>query len=249
MSDKARRAATYIGLGVIFVLAFLVASVLPTASILQSAAEASGIAALIGALFTLIRDHANHERAVLLQVLQEQKDDRARRLDQQFQVGAMSHMSAVVFDKHVAFCEEYMAEVNRTIETLIREHATLDAVEHANALYSLRMRHATWVTVAMSERLSGFEQAVRKMGAQAHFVNTTAGDPRYAEQRAAAIEFVFSEFERIMPQMFSKAGEEGISAESIQQRVRTMLGIEELVELRTKLIKRSHEALEMEGTR
>lgn len=105
------------------------------------------------------------------------------------------------------------------------------------------MRHATWVTASMSARLSGFEDAVRKMGAQAHFINTTTGDPRYAEQRAAAIEFVFAEFERIMPHLFSKTGKEGVSVESIQQRVRTMLGIEELVELRTKLVSRAHKAL------
>lgn len=221
-----------LALAVVFVTSLVIATVLSASEVVRAIAVAPGVAALIGAVFVILRDHAAHERMLAL-----------RRDDQQFQVGAMSHMSAVVFDKHVAFCEEYMAEVNRTIETLVREHANVDAVGHANALYMLRMRNATWVTAAMSARLSGFEDAVRKMGAQAHFINTTAGDPRYAEQRAAAIDFVFKEFERIMPQLFSKSGEEGVSVESIQQRVRTMLGIEELVELRTKLVARAYAAL------
>jgi hypothetical protein len=221
-----------LALSAIFVASLVGATVLPVADILRAVAVVPGVAALIGAVFVIVRDHAAHERALAL-----------HRDDQQFQVGAMSHMSAVVFDKHVTFCEEYMAEVNKTIETLVREHANVDAVGHANTLYTLRMRHATWVTASMSARLSGFEDAVRKMGAQAHFINTTTGDPRYAEQRAAAIEFVFAEFERIMPHLFSKTGEEGVSVESIQQRVRTMLGIEELVALRTKLVARAHKAL------
>jgi hypothetical protein len=40
-----------------------------------------------------------------------------RRDEQQFHVGVTSHMSNVVFDKHVVFCEEYMAEVRETVTT------------------------------------------------------------------------------------------------------------------------------------
>jgi hypothetical protein len=124
-----------------------------------------------------------------------------------------------------------------------RRRAQAAVGTHANNLYTIRLHNATWVTADMSARLYGFEDAMRHMGAKTHCINTTAGDWRYAEQRTAAIEFVFSEFERIMPKMFSKTGEEDICVESIQQSVRTMLDIEELVDLRTKLVDRARKAL------
>jgi hypothetical protein len=99
----------------------------------------------------------------------------------------------------------------------------------------------------MSLRLSGFEDAVRKMGAQAHFIEVTNDNPLYAEQRAKAIEFVFKEFERILPQYFGVEPEDGIASESIKARVREMLDIERLVELRTRLIARAHASLPLQG--
>lgn len=232
MGSKARAIVLYGGLAAVFAGSYFLAATLPAGDILQSIAGNVGIAALIGALFQLFRDHAAHEREVLL-----------RRDDQQFQVGVTSHMSNVVFDKHVVFCEEYVAEVNATVDTLVQKHANLDAVNHANQLYAIRRKHTTWVTTAMSNRLSGFEDAVRVIGAKAHFVEVTRENPEYAEQRSKAIEFVYAEFQRILPQHFSKQPEDGIGSETIVARVREMLDIERLVELRTKLIGRAHASL------
>lgn len=205
----------------------------------MQAAAAPGIAALIAAIFALIRDNAAHEREILLKQLQAQIDGRPQRDEQQFQVGVTSHMANVVFDKHVVFCEEYMAKVRETVETLLRMHATLESVGHANELYAIRLKHAAWVTTAMSARLSGIEDAVRKIGAMANFVETTREAPQYAEQRAKAIEFVYAEFQRILPRHFAQPAVDGISSESIEARVREMLGIEALVDLRSQLIGRA----------
>lgn len=227
-----RSAWTYVGIAIVFAGSYFLSSTLPTTEILHTVAANVGIAALITALFQLFREHAAHEREILL-----------RRDDQQFQVGVTSYMSNVVFDKHVAFCEEYVAEVHATVDTLVQKHATLDAVDHANKLYAIRRKHATWVTTTMSERLAGFEDAVRVIGAKANFIEVTRESPQYAEQRTKAIEFVYAEFERILPQHFGKQGEDGIGSETIVARVREMLGIERLVELRTQLINRAHAAL------
>lgn len=224
-----RSVLLYVGLTVIFAGSYFLAATLPAGEILQSIAGNVGVVALIAALFQMVRDHAAHERELAL-----------RHDDQRFQVGVTSHMSNVVFDKHVAFCEEYVAEVNATVGTLIREHANLNAVDHANKLYAIRRKHATWVTTVMSERLASFEDAVREIGAKAHFIETTRGSPQYAEQRAKAIEFVFAEFRRILPQHFSQQAEDGIGSETVVARVRGMLDIERLVELRAKLIERAH---------
>jgi hypothetical protein len=229
MGSRVRVVVLYVGLAAIFAGSYFLAATLPAGDVLQSIAGNVGIAALVGALFQLFRDHAAHERELLL-----------RRDDQQFQIGVTSHMSNVVFDKHIAFCEEYVAEVNATVDTLIREHANLNAVDHANKLYAIRRKYATWVTTVMSGRLSSFEDAVRVIGAKAHFIEVTRESPQHAEQRAKAIEFVYAEFQRILPQHFSRQAEDGIGSETIVARVREMLDIERLVELRTKLIERAH---------
>jgi len=198
-------------------------------AILATAAANVGLVGLIGVLYQLLRDEADHQKAVWLQ-----------HDEQVFQVGATSHMANTVFDKHVVFCEEYIAEVFAAIETLVREHATAAAITHANNLVGIRQRHATWVTVGMSAQLETFENKLRHMGARAHFVSATTQQEQYAEQRSKAIDEMFAEFEDVLPELFKKEAQEGISAQSIIQRVRCMLGLEELVELRATLISRAH---------
>jgi hypothetical protein len=224
---------TYLVLAVIFVGVTSLAYALPAQSALASIAGNVGVVALVGALFQLFRDQAAHEKALTL-----------KRDDQHFQVAVTSHMSNVVFDKHVLFCEAYMAKVHETVETLIRHHANTDAITRANELYTVRVQHSTWVTAAMSARLSQFEDAIRKMGAQARFIETTTGHPQYAEQRATTITFVYAEFQRILPQLFSTPAEDGIGSETIEERVREMLGVNELVDMRTALIHRAHNAVQ-----
>jgi hypothetical protein len=256
---------TYFGIAALITLfGFLAFSPPEPGGFLSAIGSNYGIAALVTAAFALLRFESEQTRRTWLQENEQQhkallqQNDHAygkilqtsehlknwwlQRDDQQFQVGVTSHMANVVFDKHVVFCEEYMAKVRQTVETLLRNHATLESVGHANDLYAIRLKHAAWVTTAMSTRLSGFEDAVRKIGAMANFVETTRESPQYAEQRAKAIEFVYSEFQRILPQHFGQPMVDGVSSESIEGRVREMLGIEALVELRHLLIRRAHTA-------
>ena len=228
---KPRSVWPYVLFAAVFAIFSSLAYVFRDEDVVAAFAGNVGVVALIGSLFQLFCDPAAHEKAVAL-----------ARDDQHFQIGVTSHMANVVFDKHVVFCEEYMAKVRETVETLIRKHATLESVAHANQLYELRLKHAAWVTVAMSARLSGFEDAVRKIGAMANFVETTRESPQYVEQRAKAIEFVYAEFQRILPQHFSQPMVEGISSESIEARVREMLGIEALADMRIRLIERARSA-------
>jgi hypothetical protein len=232
MTPRTKSTMLYIGLTVLFVASYALAATLPAEAILRQAAASTGICALVGALFQLFRDSTAFDRQLQL-----------KRDEQQFQIGVTSHMSNVVFDKHVLFCEEYMSQLHATVENLIREHATGAAITHANLLYSIRRKYAAWITEEMSGGLSAFEDAVRKMGAQAHFVEVTADHPQYAEQRIRAIESVYSEFERQLPQYFGRKPEAGVGSEAIEARVRELLGIERLVELRTTLIVRAHSSL------
>jgi hypothetical protein len=192
-----------------------------------------GLVGLIGVLFQLLRDEAAHQKEVLLQ-----------HDDQLFQVGATSHMANTVFDKHVRFSEEYVAEVQRTVDTLFKQGPHEKALEHASNLQEVRREHATWVTQAMSNKLMEFEQEVRIIGAKAHFVEVTTGNAAQAVQRSAAIDDLETRMEKLLPEFFNKTFVEGgNSPTQTVERVRGMLGVNELVELRTKLIVRAHKAI------
>lgn len=211
---------------------FAAAKLFPVSEAMATISGSAALSALVAGLFQLIRDEAAHQKAAWLQ-----------RDDQGFQVGATSHMANIVYDKHVAFCEEYVAEVQKTIDTLVREHASAESMKHADALQEIRRRHATWVTLSMSNQLMKFENAVRQLGAKAHFVEATAGVANQAERRSKAIDAMFREFEELLPELFNRQGQDGVSAASIVQRVRCMLGIDELAEVRAQLIRRTHKAM------
>ena len=82
MGTKAHHVLVYAALAVIFAASYALAAMLPAGQVLQGIAANVGIPALIDALFLLFRDHAAHERTVLL-----------HRDEQQFQIGVTSHMS------------------------------------------------------------------------------------------------------------------------------------------------------------
>ena len=49
-------------------------------------------------------------------------------------------MANVAFDKHVLFCEEYAAEVYRTVGVLFRRGVHAEALVNANALVEIRTK-------------------------------------------------------------------------------------------------------------
>src|SRR6266849_252248 len=108
------------------------------------------VAALFGALFLLSRDSIAFDRSVRLE---EAKN--------RFTVGATSHMANVAFDKHVQFCEEYVAEVSDTLTFLFRRGPHKDVLEKANALADIRTKWTLWVTPEIEAELVKFEGALR----------------------------------------------------------------------------------------
>src|SRR5260370_26917350 len=108
------------------------------------------IAALFGALFLLSRDSIAYDRSV-----------RLGEAKNRFTVGATSHMANVAFDKHVQFCEEYTAEVNRTLTFLFRRGPHGDVLQHANALADIRTNWTVWLTPEIETQLIRFEGALR----------------------------------------------------------------------------------------
>ncbi len=217
---------TYVLLGAVFILAVLAAWALPAGELVRGLVALPGVGALFAALFQLARDEARFE-----------KDRELQRLHQTFTLGVSSHMSNVVFDKHVEFCERYMKEVDATVTTLFREGPTELALRHAGNLYGIRREHSAWLTAEMSEHLEPFESTLRKLGADTGFVRSTHGSPEYAQQRSAVVEQMYSTFAEVLDLDPKTQKSEIAKVEAVKEQVRAILGTEQLTTLRQKLLK------------
>jgi hypothetical protein len=193
---------------------------------------APGVTALLRAMFQLMRDEADYEKRLEVQ-----------RREFQFTLGAASHMANAAFDKHAAFCEQYLKELHNTVSTLFREGNTPAALDHAAKLYTLRLDFAAWLTDKMNNDLDEFETALRQLGADAHFIKSTTGHEGYAEQRSLRIDKNFELFMRILGLKNKEGIEEKSMVDTLKTRVRSILGVEELTKLREHLIKQASNAI------
>lgn len=222
----------YLPLAIVFALSVLGAWLLPIDAIFKGIFATPAFLTMIGALFQLARDHAAHESKLDLQ-----------RKQQIFNLGATSHMANVTFDKHVAFCEKYMAEVDKSVSTLYREGTTKEALKHANALYGVRREFSAWITEDIGLKLAPFENALRQIGAWQGFIENTNGHEAYTDQRIKQINFVNNTLGRVLnltdPELTGNESggvDEHVSEEAVKKKIREILDIESLVKLRKGLI-------------
>ena len=224
---------TYGILGITFLLSLSAAIFIDASEFLKAVVSAPGVGALIAVLYQLARDQAAFEKQLYIQEKQFQ-----------FTLGAASHMANTAFDKHVEFCEKYMKEIHEVVHTLFREAETPEALIHAGNFYQLREDYAVWLTDEINKNLSKFEAAIRKLGAHAHFINTTVGHEQYAEQRSIRIDQNHNLFSEILGLEEQKELNEEYAVDAIKGKVRGILGVEELTKLRSHLITRATEVIE-----
>lgn len=215
----------YVFLSVVFLLSLISAWVLPIGEIQKGIFASPALLALIGAIYKIFRDEAKFEKDVILQDRQ-----------QIFSIGAASHMANTAFDKHVDFCEKYMAEVHETIIVMFREGESELALKHAANLADIRKLYAAWLTKEMNQKLEPFEQSLREIGSAAHFVKRTENSKRHQEARARKIDEAFANFCTLM-----NIGEDNIidgvcDIEEVKEVVKSFLGINELTKIREHLI-------------
>src|SRR5690349_14074249 len=104
------RPALYISLSVIALLSFGAASYLPIDEIARTLSALPFVGALFVALFQILRDHSTFE-----------KDRLTQEREHAFIVAATSHMSQVVFNKHVDFSEAYLKALQDLLGNLFAE--------------------------------------------------------------------------------------------------------------------------------
>jgi hypothetical protein len=227
------RCVVYLGYALIFGAAIVLIAVEPAArQTVQNVAGGVGVAALLGALFTLVRDSTAHERAVWL-----------KRDEQQFNLGVTSHMANVVFDKHVVFCEAYIRIVHEAVDALLRSGPSKDALGWATKLNDLRRAHTPWVPVQVTKELEYFEYELRRMGADNYIANMPG--VRGTKSGIDANNAMHERFLRLLLDVIegSDTEKKGKSAVDVIQLVGEVLDIERLVELRGELVRRAHRGL------
>ncbi len=225
----------YAIIGAVFVASALAAFFIEPNTVLTYILSLPASTALYAGLLQLLRDQRSSDQAHALQAAQNG-----------FIIGATSHMANVAFDKHVSLSEEYVCELYKTLRTLFREGPTAKALGHANTLSQVREKYAVWLPLDLDQKLRQREAALRKLGANARFVEHQLGSD--AHQRAVAN--MFREFAALLGRENMGADswegeklEEDEAIEKVIARFRDVLGAEDLAKLRIEFIKRAIENL------
>jgi len=149
-------------------------------------------------------------------------------------------MANVAFDKHAAFCEEYMAEVDGTMGVLFRGgpiNATV--LENAATLRDIRAKYSVWLTPEIEEKLMEFETALSELGADAWLVK--ALERGGEEERQKAGNEAFMTFAKVMGFKHWKGQAlSGVKASvTVVEGLREVLGIADLTRLRAEVVRRA----------
>jgi hypothetical protein len=140
------------GLLIAFV-AYVALALTHTTAAIQALIALPGSAGLVFALWELVKANVEHQHR-----LEEKSAENA------FILSATSHMAEKAFDKHVEFCEKYVAKANDGLLTLFRDGPTGKALDIANDLYQTRRDFVLWETKDVALILDGFEKALRGIG-------------------------------------------------------------------------------------
>lgn len=217
----------------VIVMSYVAASLLPVSETFRGIASAPGTAALLGVFVQLMRDHWAYERA---QELQRQRQDHA--------IAIASHMAAVTFDKQVAFCEAYVAELHEGLSDLFATGPTARALALADELRQIRTRFSAWISAEIEERLLPFERALRKIGAPARVLD--AYPP--GDARTKIVKEMFDTF-GVLIGIHTPAddAQAQITAPQVVDYIREVLGIRELTRLRSTAVKKAAERVRPSG--
>jgi hypothetical protein len=147
-----------------------------------------------------------------------------------------STVAQVAFDKHAAFCEEYVARVNKGVVELFRDGPSKNAMTMVQDLTTIRQKHAPWVTDDVLEKLKPFESAVWGVGTSAGYVADAPAPP----DRQTHIEKMYNTFSQVLGIPWKDAGERPeVRVDQILRHLQEVLGISELTRLRNAVVKKA----------
>ena len=214
---------TYLILFGVFLCSILTLVLFPPATFFQQIAFIPGSMSLLGILYQLSRDEAKYQKDLMLQ-----------RDQQMFDIGATSHMANVAFDKHVLFCEEYVAAMHEIVTGLYREGPSPEALIHANKLHQIQRKYTVWLTPEIEKGLEPFEYALRRIGASAQYRR----DDFTSAKANGAVDKMYDLFSDVLgiSENDTRKVDEQVAVTTILTQLRKVLGVEEITSLRQRLL-------------
>lgn len=214
-----------IGSVVIGVISLVVTYSAPISDIWKGVTVLPCVGAMCSVLIQLIRDDAAHQRKKEL-MLQEQ----------QYSLSASSHMANTVFDKQVEFSQLYVENVLEAFEALRHKMEWEDALDYAGKLTMLRLKYMCYLTAEVDQNLGEFEKKLRILGANSSYIKMPKGDGSRQEHRDAAAREMLEIFSAFAYVFDKNTEHQEVTLGSLSQKMRSMLGIEELAHHKKRII-------------
>lgn len=177
-------------------------------------------ALLIAATVKLLRDEIEHSRRVELQ-------DRQAIYD----LSVASHMADVAFDKHVAFCEQYLSVTREGINKLFQEGPSRNALSISYDLHSIRNKFQEWLSDDTHKQLIKFERKLDAIGITAMKLNTEQDEER-RQQLSQQLIHTFAAVTTIEEEEAHPMEPDLVAAGAVLRHLRGVLGTEQLIKLR-----------------
>jgi len=221
----------YLSLSVVAIASVLGAWLLPVNDIAKTIAGLPFVGALFVALFQLVRDHSSFV-----------KETAKQQRDHAFVVAASSHMSKVVFDKHVDFSELYVEQLLDILSNLFARGPSKDGIEYVRPLYEIRRKYRLWVSSTMATTLDDFEHKIVRMGASYGLWEAT----QYQTGTNKSLDEAYELFKDIVDIEETDSNKLEIDEKKhkgynlVIKHLQDILGIEKLTELRDSIINDSY---------
>lgn len=199
------------------------ATFLPVGEIFKGIISFPGAAALVYAMYELLKDEQQYMRNLLLQSNQ-----------QDFILSTSSHLAKVAYDKHVLFCEDYIKRIQEGRQELFRDGASPKAMNIGRDLVRIRHTHSAWLTDDIENKLKPFEQALIEIGANEHYLEMTANEGMDVKKREL-IDKIYKSFGLVLGHEKPENEEESeLHIDRIIDKIRDILGIKAITKLRIK---------------
>ena len=211
----------YVGCLIVFVLSLVATLILPVGLIAKGILAFPGAAALLPIVYKLWREEVAHERAIQLQEL---KDASA--------FATASHMAKLAYDKHALFCEDYLEVVNDFLSKLWQIGPAPNVMEFAIKLSSVRSKYAAWLTDEIEKGLYPIESKLRRIGAGSQVIQSMP----VGADRNRIIDEIYDAFGLVTDTLptGNSTEDEAAGAAAVTEHIRTLLGMQNLTELRLK---------------
>ncbi len=178
-----------------------------------------GAISLVGALFVLSRDILAHERKI-----------KAQSKEHLFKLSVTSHMAEIAFDKHIAFCEEYLLAFYEITSYMFGDGPSKNAKEWAKTLNSIRRKHGVWLTKEINEKLEEYESALHKIGIKAELYESNVPVSEDAFER------LYDEFTDVLGIETNEAVPFENKWKAIIDHIQSILKVNEFIALREEIV-------------